>query len=301
MKKDIIVTGSHRSGSTWVGNVLCATGELLYIHEPFNPINIKTNRAPLNYWFEYLSADDNTERQESFMKYLKEYKTFRPFMLPRQLLQTEKLRDYAGLILQQVRKLFKERAVYKDPIAIFSAEWMYEIMNFDIVVIIRHPAAFTQSLKSVGWFHDFTHFTQQEKLMVTIPSVYQNDIDRILSDGKMKANIIEHAVLLWNIIHNRIHEYRQKHPEWIFVRHEDLSNNPVELFAEIYNKLEINFSNRARSYIKKTTESSRQSKLKRDSRSNITKWKKMLSEEEIEFIREKTKSVSDLFYNNSDW
>jgi LPS sulfotransferase NodH len=32
----ILVTGAHRSGTTWVGKILCASGEAAYISEPLN-------------------------------------------------------------------------------------------------------------------------------------------------------------------------------------------------------------------------------------------------------------------------
>ena len=32
----ILVTGAHRSGTTWVGRMLCASGEAHYVSEPFN-------------------------------------------------------------------------------------------------------------------------------------------------------------------------------------------------------------------------------------------------------------------------
>ena len=31
------MTGSNRSGTTWVGEALCQSDELEYLHEPFNP------------------------------------------------------------------------------------------------------------------------------------------------------------------------------------------------------------------------------------------------------------------------
>ena len=37
MPTPVLVTGSIRSGSTWVGRMLCLSGQLGYIHEPFNP------------------------------------------------------------------------------------------------------------------------------------------------------------------------------------------------------------------------------------------------------------------------
>ncbi|MCF8233846.1 MAG: hypothetical protein K9G67_15655 [Bacteroidales bacterium] len=35
-KKEILVTGAHRSGTTWVGHVMREAPEVHYIHEPFN-------------------------------------------------------------------------------------------------------------------------------------------------------------------------------------------------------------------------------------------------------------------------
>ena len=48
-------------------------------------------------------------------------------------------------------------------------------------------------------------------------------------------------------------------------------------------------------------ESGKDSKLKRDSKSNITSWKNRLSAQEIDLIKEGTKEISDLFYTQADW
>ena len=34
--RPILVTGSHRSGSTWLGQMIGASDAVGYIHEPFN-------------------------------------------------------------------------------------------------------------------------------------------------------------------------------------------------------------------------------------------------------------------------
>jgi len=36
-KSPILVTGMHRSGTTWVGRMLAASREAVYFHEPLNP------------------------------------------------------------------------------------------------------------------------------------------------------------------------------------------------------------------------------------------------------------------------
>ncbi|HFQ91935.1 MAG TPA: hypothetical protein ENK29_03550, partial [Chromatiales bacterium] len=62
--KPILVTGSHRSGTTWVGRMLTVSPALYYVHEPFNPshppgagicnIRIKT-------WFKYITEENQQE------------------------------------------------------------------------------------------------------------------------------------------------------------------------------------------------------------------------------------------------
>jgi hypothetical protein len=36
--RPILVTGAHRSGTTWVGRMLALVPGVEYIHEPFNPV-----------------------------------------------------------------------------------------------------------------------------------------------------------------------------------------------------------------------------------------------------------------------
>lgn len=58
-KKPILVTGSHRSGSTWVGRMLALSPSVGYIHEPFN-IRHRHGicKAHFEYWFQYI-CDEN--------------------------------------------------------------------------------------------------------------------------------------------------------------------------------------------------------------------------------------------------
>jgi len=54
--KPILVTGSHRSGTTWVGEMLASSPNLVYIGEPFNPKNYcpEICRAHFDCWFTYI-------------------------------------------------------------------------------------------------------------------------------------------------------------------------------------------------------------------------------------------------------
>ena len=43
------------------------------------------------------------------------------------------------------------RTIMKDPLAVCSANWLAERFGMKVVVIVRHPAAFTASLRAAGW------------------------------------------------------------------------------------------------------------------------------------------------------
>ena len=44
----------------------------------------------------------------------------------------------------------------------------------------------------------------------------------------IEHDIIEQAILLWNLVHCVLLRYREKNPGWIFVRHEDLPEVRVD-------------------------------------------------------------------------
>ena len=55
-------------------------------------------------------------------------------------------------------------------------------------------------------------------------------------------DLIDQTVLLWNIIHYMVLRYRERHPDWIFVRHEDISYDPLNKFASIFKRLNLEWS-----------------------------------------------------------
>ena len=54
-RSPILVTGTHRSGSTWVGNVLGLAPGTGYVHEPFHcRCQPGICRAHFPHWFQYV-------------------------------------------------------------------------------------------------------------------------------------------------------------------------------------------------------------------------------------------------------
>lgn len=297
-KLHILVTGSHRSGSTWVGRIISKSPKVVYVDEPFNVKHKIKKNFPFTVWFEHVSSNTPIEYQEQSLKYIKSHGEFTITSFFSEL-QHLKSKNYIRFFLNGISgKRRKKRLLYKDPIAILSAEWFYRNINSQIIVLIRHPAAFVASIKVKKWNHDFNSFLKQPELMEDHLMEFKSQIE---SYAKSPPDIIDQGILLWNIFHSMILKYQDKYPEWYFVKHEEISKNPVEGYEEIFRFLELPYSEKIKQAILNSTESKKQGLLSRDSRANIKTWKKRLSVDEINRIKNGTFEISQKYYTEADW
>ena len=122
-------------------------------------------------------------------------------------------------------------------------------------------------------------------------------------------DVIGQAALLWKIIYRSVHAARERNPDFIAVRHEDLSRDPVGGFRDLYEKLGLDFTHKVENTILNSSSSENPAELsqkkvhsvKLDSRANMDNWKKRLTPEEITHIRKLTEDVSHFFYSDHEW
>ena len=300
-KNPILVTGAHRSGSTWAGVMISAPRNISYVNEPFNILYKPGSCRPhFQYWYTYV-CDKNEGPHVKYIEDCIQYK-------PRQI---KKYLKYGSINnLPRVGKfqyecykarLMGKRPLVKDPLAIFSTGWLADRFDMDVVLLIRHPAAFVGSLKVANWPFQFSHLLDQPLLMEELLTPYEKEI---VDFAENEHDLIDQAILLWNLIYWVVIKFQKDHDgDWIFVKHEDLSRDPLKEYRKIYKKLEIPFSDLAQSRISKYsyTDVSEGTRMVRDSKNNIWKWTTRLTVDEITRVREKTHEISRHFYEEKDW
>jgi len=303
-QRPIIITGSHRSGTTWAGKMISAAPNVGYIHEPFNiGIKIGINPEPFHYWFQYIS-DENTNNYRQLIDDILKFK----YPTSKNIAKVKTFSDFKRLLKESARffiyRITKQRPLIKDPIAFFSTEWLYKNFYCDVIVLIRHPAAFCSSLKIKDWDFDFSNFINQPLLI----EKYLDPFEKEIKDFHInKKDIIDQGILLWNCIHYTMLQYINNYPEWLFIKHEDLSLNPLEQFKTIFKNLDLEFTNEAESKILISTnqnnpiELTEGNELLRNSRENVSNWKNRLTKEEIDRIKKGTSKISSFFYTENDW
>lgn len=284
--------------------MLAAAPNAAYIHEPFNQ-ELKLGLSPnnLKHTFKYVS-EFNSEEYKNWFEGILNYDY--PFMGNLKKISSfdEALKVIRKKGCATLNKFKRCRPIIKDPIAFFSAEWIHQNFNSDVLIMIRNPAAFCSSLKIKKWSFNFNYFLDQPQLIQRYLSRFEKEIEDL---ARNKKSIIEQAILLWNCIHHTALIYKKEHPDWLFVKHEDISLDPLNEFRRIYGKFDLEFTPAVEEKILESTgahnpaEQQKENEFVRDSKRNIHNWKNRLSREEIELIREKTSDISAAFYPGDSW
>jgi len=301
--KPILVTGAHRSGTTWVGKMLALAPGVAYVHEPFSP---RTPKGLSPAGFEHYFTVVTSENEGRYRAGLERSLALR-YDLSAQLRSAQSWRDVVRIPRDYGRLRSNRRSgrrpLMKDPIALLSAEWLAESFGMDVVVLIRHPAAFAASLKRLGWKHSFATFIQDGR----VPEVVRPYEAEIREQAERPGEILAQAALLWRLLYDAVDGYRERHPDWAFVRHEDASLDPAGTFEQLYDRLGLELTPAALAEIKRASASENPAELASphavalDSAASLGRWRDDLTPEEVETLRERTRDVWPRFYSDEDW
>ena len=276
-----------------------------YVHEPFNVERWPGwPKRPLPHWFLYVSRENQDRYADIFDEIL-------GFRYPLRSVLAVRDGRHAGQVavelpLSLYYRAARLRPLIKDPIAVMSSEWLAERYGMRVVVMIRHPAAFAGSLKRLDWQYDFRNWADQPLLLRDLLGPYE---EQIRDYAERRRDILDQAILMWNVIHHAILQFRERHPDWSFIRHEDLAEEPLKGFRDLYERLDLQWDHVAEDAIVRfSTDTSRKEvptylhrTVRRDSKAARWTWTRRLTREEQDRVRAGTEDVARHFYGDEDW
>jgi len=283
--KPILVTGPHRSGSTWVGRMIATSPRVGYIHEPFN-VNHHPGvcSMPVPYWFMYVTEENASQFRPAIEKTLRfSYSPLAELGAVRRPIQLARLAVDGVHFVKN--RLLRCRPLLKDPLALYSAEWLASEYDMDVVLLARHPAAFAASVRRQGYTHPFSHFLQQPQLMRDHLAPFEHEI-RAMGPSR---DIIEEAALLWRLTTYMTLKLRSLHPNWLFYRYEDLALAPTRFFGDMLHGLGLEFTREIRDHVV------------RAANPNVSGWKVDLSPNEVGALRARVDELSRSLYTDAEW
>ncbi len=304
----LLVTGAHRSGTTWVGVTLAASNGVAYLPEPFNLDHLSPGlcAARFPHWFMRITEETSSEYHDDIAKMLRWGFSWRDAAVA----SARSARACVRAV--QVARTFRTarnhqcRPLVKDPIALFSAEWLADTFGMDVVVLIRHPAAFAASLLRIGWRFDFNNFLSQPSLMTGDLAPFAREIE--LAARRPPSPLAE-ASLMWKSLYRTVDRYVGQRPDWMFVRHEDLSADPARGFEALCGQTGISFAGSVADTLRRNSSAQNPvdaptgvaHSLLRDSQANATSWRRRLDPRDIAAIRASVEEISSRFYTDAEW
>ena len=302
----ILVTGMHRSGTTWVGKMLSANSGVTYIWEPLHAMEARGSfNSAVPRWYTYVCEENEGAYVDAFEDALR-----LRYHLRAALPHIRGVRAVARTGEEMLRfahgRIRRTRPLLKDPFAVFSSEWFAHRLGCRVVITVRHPAAVVSSLKRLGWPFDLGDLLAQPLLMRDWLAPMRNDLEQA---SARPQDAVGSGSFLWRAIYAIVAELERRHPNFIVVRNEDLSRDPIGGYERLYDALDLSFTPAARRAVvrsskssnKKEVTSSKPIDIKVDSRANIGNWRHRLDAEEIDRVRSITGDVAGLYYENADW
>lgn len=239
----ILVTGLPRSGTSWAGKMLAASGEVVYVNEPLNPQRPPGHspgvlNAEVCHRFQYICADNENPWLAAFTDtvalryhYVAELRRNRG---PGDL--TRLVKNASAFTVGRLRG---RRALLDDPFALFSAGWFAERLGCRVVVLVRDPVSFVASWQRLGWTVYFGELLEQPLLVRDHPSV--DDLRAFVGSGDRVAK----AAALWRVARTVAGALADRHPAIRLVGYERLATDPIGGFGELYDWCHLAWSDTA--------------------------------------------------------
>lgn len=240
----IIVAGSGRSGTTWIGNTLAAAAGAYSIFEPLAPWGIappagavQLSGSPGVYlppgephpewarlWVDLFSGAASNAWTRQDWRYV-----------PAQLSRW-KLAEKAAYRLVGFRHPLQVRLARRPLVkAIYTnlmLPWLARVHSFQLVYVVRHPCAVVASRLRLGWPDSLEGIFLQPELLRDYLVEYEPIIQRA-------ATPVERMTVLWCV--ENLVPLRNWEPGWRLACYEYLTDTPVEEFSRLVHSLELPF------------------------------------------------------------
>lgn len=307
----LLVTGLPRTGTSWTGKMLEASGEVVYLNEPMNPGHPPGHspgvlNADVTHQFQYIRAGHDQVWRRAFTDTL----------ALRYQLRAELRRNRGGYDLARAAKYLAafsagrrrgRRAMLDDPFALLSTGWLSQVMGCTSVVLVRDPVAVVGSWRKLGWSVHFHELLEQPDLMADHLGPYADRMRALIGSPDWLAR----SCLLWELAYDLVDRVFAPLPGVHVVSYESLVREPQEAFARLYADLGLTFSPAARARVHEATSGatagggahtwslrgglSRTAYRPMSSAAALDSYRTRLSAEEVARVRELTGAVAARF------
>jgi hypothetical protein len=288
----VLIVGTPRSGTTWVGQTLGRARDAGYVHEPDGEneaFALKTKlRRPRHL---ELAPDDEDRRLAQLWAgafaggvrggSLRARLAERYFDAAPRAQRLEARRSgrmpvrlrfalFCAEPLGESREV--EHVVVKSVHSCLCAEWIAQRFEPTVVVVDRHPLNALASWSEMNQGTDpveYEHVSAvaRRRWSITLPAL---DAPRIARQAAFLG-----------VLRGGLNEAANRHPKWLRVQHDDLLAAPEASFTRLCDAAGLQFSDASRAYLESANQPGEGYVTKRVAGTLAERWKRTLSEDDI--------------------
>ncbi|MFW2513786.1 sulfotransferase [Demequina sp. SO4-13] len=292
--RPIVVTGCPRSGTTWVGSTVGSSREVFYLYEPFNdeaphPLDLAERYA----YIDPAAAVDAVPDVSALVQMGRLRGRVRASARALRLGTGFRSELPAHLAVHEastapMRYLSARRTLFKDPLAFFAAEWLAARHDALVVMMVRHPAGMISSYLKLGWPDEVDSLLRQPGLRDRFTGPLDKEIARHRANPDDRLGSL---ILQWQIFAQAALMLHEEHPDWLYLSHENVCNEPIPQFTGLFDYLGLDWTERIARKVKADSTATqvdptqhRQHALQRDSRAVAGAWRQRLDPHDADRI-----------------
>ena len=259
LNRSILVAGTARSGTTWLGDLIASQIPCRILFEPFNP-NLVPEYRGFRY-FQYMrSGSENPE--------------FRTFA---RMVFTGEIRN--RWVDRQNERIVSEYRLIKEIRVNLALKWLHDnFPEIPIIFLLRHPCAVVSSRMELGWAtdSDIQPFLSQTDLMADYLCDYREFIRNAKTDEE------KHAII-WSI--SNLVPLKQFQPgELKIIYYEHLCTQPELELPEIFTSIGQRYDATAMDKINRPSQTTREGSAVVNGKDQISYWTQRLTPLQIDNI-----------------
>ena len=249
----LLVTGMARTGTSWVGKMVEAGGDVVYINEPLNPGH-PPGHSPgvldnsVTHQYQYISDGDEAWRRAFTRALALKYGYLRELRRNRKPYDLARMVKYGRAFA--VGRLKGRHPMLDDPFALYATPWLARTFNLRAAVLVRDPVSVAGSYKKLGWAMRFDEMLAQPGLVADL--LGPQYVDEVRA-AQAETDPVRSYALMWRASYGIVDRHYRGLPGVAIVRYEDFATEPLTAFGALYEHFELDFSAKAQAAVTAAT------------------------------------------------
>lgn len=253
--KTIVLAGSGRSGTTWLGDIIAADWRFRIIFEPFDARKVPEARASGISLRPYCSPQESCPNLYHFTCHVLSGKLRNPW------------------VDQQGRRPWAWRLLLKTIRTTLLLGWMDEHFHPPIVYLIRHPGAVVASRRRLGWETHLDVLLAQPNLVRDYLAPFKPVIEAARTE-------VQKQTVMW-CVENIVPLTQLAHYSWLFCAYEYLYQKPEREAVRLLQGLGLKETPARRRAIHKLSHVTGEQSALKTGKDVLTEWQQDFSAQEV--------------------